>query len=142
MTNLHPQQVSWLVENRVLLVVPPSILTREGVIEINDHLLQYLDTSTTPLVHSIWDDSHIKKFPPLSSQVKDFTFLKHPKQGWNVAFGINKLSALAANVVSQTFRARLRLVNNLEEAAAFLHDLDDTLPQVDEMLRLVTVSRI
>ncbi len=134
--------VTWLVEGHLLL------LNSWGHVNVNE--LQAMDTivndmltnANVPLVHGIHDHSKALQIP----SAKDLMKVKagsHPRVGWLIIIGLdNKLMKFFVSVAGQVLNIRLRFMNSVEEALAFLQDIDTTLPHLKSLDLAAAEKRI
>jgi hypothetical protein len=121
-----PYQLSWLVEGRIILNKSWGTLTKEEIPRYDQEMLNLLDAGTAPLVHCISDITELENMPGVTAMTQ-FTFVKHPCMGWQLAYGGKLAMTLIGNLASQIFRMRFRSFRNREEALAFLQQVDSTL---------------
>jgi hypothetical protein len=84
-------------------------------------------------MHQLADARELESMPGLAALSK-ITYVKHPKMGWQVSFGLRKpLVKMVINIMSQVFKVRSRDFDTLEEALAFLQEVDSMLPDLHEI---------
>src|SRR5262245_26858357 len=122
-----PYQLSWLVEGRIISGKFSGKIPKELIPVFDREMLSYLDAGTAPLVHCISDITDLESAPSLTAMIQ-FTYVKHPRMGWQILCGGKPALKLLGNLASQVFRIRFRSFGSLEEALAFLQQVDSTLP--------------
>lgn len=128
-----PVKIGWLVENRI------SYFRYEGDVHIREVAeasrigILLIEQSDHQLIHSIQDSRYQKSFPnnvnALAQTVQEA--LRHPRMGWLLSVGIdNDLVRFVATLVSQLTRTRHRIIEDYDEALAFLKRIDASLPDI------------
>jgi hypothetical protein len=123
-------QLSWYLENRVMLLVNHDQNTDQDMLAIDQPMINYLNQSNAPLVHVIMDNIG-STYTPSIKVLKTLQYPKHPRLGWLILIGlINPFQRFIAAVVTTFFKTRLRMVNTMDEALDFLNEVDSTLPEL------------
>jgi len=122
--------VTWLVEGHLLLLNSWGDVNVAELAAMDSRINEMLTSSKVPLVHGIHDHSLALKIP----SAKDLMKVKagqNPRVGWLIIIGLdNKLMKFFVSVAGQVLNIRLRFMNSLDEALAFLQDMDSTLPNL------------
>jgi len=123
-----PAQLSWCLENRVLLMTNHGEVTDQNLFDLDQTIIDYMNSCTVPLVHTIID--HRKGLnSPSAKGLTRLHWPKHPKVGWMIMIGMkNPFQRFVVAVSTSFFKTRVRLVNTMDEALNFLNDVDSTLP--------------
>ncbi len=128
-----PFQLSWYAKNQVILIIDEGQTTDQDMLNIDPQVIDYLNQCKTPLVHVIIDKRKSNYTPP----VKVLTALqwpKHPQYGWTILVGLSNPFERFVNVVATTFfKARQRMFDTMDEALAFLNEVDSTLPNLRDI---------
>ena len=134
--------VTWLVDGKLLLFNSWGKMNLEELHEMDIRIGAMLDNSQSPLVHGIHDHRKTLQLP----SAKDLMKLKsgsHPRVGWLVFIGLNnKLLKFFVSATGQVFNIRLRFMDTVEEALAFLQDMDSTLPDLKSINIAAAEARI
>ena len=125
--------VYWLVDRRVLLLsLTDESLTDEAWRAHFEHTRDLLATGHAP-VYMIVDASRQSSFMSPSA-ARRFTQGGSPRQAaddgleWTVLISRNMFVRFVASLLTQWLGGRMRAVDSLEEAVAFLAERDDTIP--------------
>ena len=128
-----PVQLSWHLENRVMLVVAEGDYTDDELINLDGQVIKYLDQSTAPLVHMIMDRQGTDHVPSMKSVTK-VKWPKHPRYGWTLVVGsTNPFQRFVVAVANNFFKGRQRNFDSREDAFDFLNLVDSTLPPLREV---------
>jgi hypothetical protein len=123
-----PMQLSWYLENRVMLLVNHGDSSDQDVFDIDQPIIDYLNQSQAPLVHLIIDNIGAKYIPSVKA-VTSVKWPKHPQYGWTILVGLTNPFQRFVNVVATNFfKARQRMFDTMDEALDFLNEVDSTLP--------------
>lgn len=125
-----PSQISWLLDRRVIFVKFTGEVTVEDLQSFNTSMHEYLDLGQPPLVHIISDSSETNKFPINLGALNKVFFQQrpNPKMGWIVVITANRMLSFVSSMLAQLGKSRFRTFNTMQEAIAFLNDIDVTLP--------------
>lgn len=123
-----PYEVSWYVENRVVLNRIWGEYNLDEMRAGNDVILAWMREAAAP-VHLLVDVRELQHFPrnfrPMLQEIERFR--TEPKMGWGVMLTTNSLlhffGVLASNVTRSSFRA----ATSYEEANAILGRVDPKL---------------
>ena len=130
-----------LIEGRLNLTCVWRILNVEELKAMDDRILGLLENTQAPLVHGIQDYSKAEKIP----SAKDLMLIKsgnHPQVGWVVIVGMdNKLMKFFVSAASQVFNLRLRFMDTVVDALAFLQDIDSTLHNLQSVDLIAAEAR-
>lgn len=125
-----PFGVTWLVEDKLLLLQAWGLFGLNEMNQMDAKIGAMLDRSSSPLVHGIHDHRQTSQIP----SAKDLMKIKsgsHPRVGWLVFVGLdNKLLKFFVSTTGQVLKLRVRFMDTIEEALAFLQDMDSTLPDL------------
>ena len=123
-----PQQVSWLIEDIVILGKVWGTNALEGLQEYNDDVNNFLDASKAEKVLLVYDGRAAEGMPPLRA-FQSFTFPKHPRfKGVIVLRSMNPFLNFIASAATQIAGVRAYFANTPEEVFKLLHDLIPDLP--------------
>ena len=132
-----PSQVSWLLENRVMLTYNQGVVSDQDMFNIDQPVLDYMNQCTAPLVHMIVDHRN-GIGSPSTKALAQLQWPKHPKVGWMIMVGMaNPFQKFVVAVASNFFKTRMRMFDRMDEALDFLNEIDSTLP----MLRLEKLDK-
>jgi len=127
----------WFIEGKVLRVDYVGHITTQDLVQAMDVIVAQIDTSDSPLVHTLVDNSLVTSYPTNVVQVIQATrkLLVHPRYGWLIVFGqVDRIVDFVLQTVASAMRVRLRLFHTYDEALTFLQSMDSTisLPVKDE----------
>ncbi len=129
-----PIEMSWYVQDRVILLKFIGDITVEDMQEISANYIDMVDTAEGDwLIHALHDADQMESLP---RAIKDTVnnardAFKHPRSGWTVAYNIRKpVLKLFGNMATGMLRVRYRIFNTRAEALAFLQETDQTLPEL------------
>ncbi len=127
-----PYNVEWLMKDRIFEIHASGVVTLEEMEAYSSTIISMLEQSPYPLIHAIADDAHVESFPRLALFSK-IPWLRHPKMGWLVSYGIDQpVARFVGHTAGQITRLRLRLVKDYDEAIEFLQYVDVTLPDLNQ----------
>ena len=131
----YSYRISWILEGRIIGVVLEGDLASapdEFMQAFDDEINAYIDQGTAPLVHSIGDMHGVTSMPDIRVMSRIFTFAKNPHFGWQTMIGLEMHPAVkfVSYLMAQIFRTRTRMVKSIDEAQAFLQQVDKTLPDL------------
>lgn len=134
-----PAQLSWYLENRVLLMTNQGEVTDQELFDLDPEIIAYLNDCTAPLVHTIID--HRKGInSPSAKGLTHLQWPKHPKVGWMIMVGMkNPFQRFIVAVATSFFKTRMRMFSTMEEGLVFLNHVDSTLPPLKDA-KLTKVS--
>jgi hypothetical protein len=123
-------QVSWYIQNRVILIVMEADVTMDGIQEMNTDIVALLESGNPP-VHVIFEASKMNVHPSkVVDLVNTLTFLKHPNLGWDLTIAPNRLVKFLGTVVNNITGAKqVQFVDTIEEGMARLKKLDTSIGQ-------------
>ena len=122
--------VDWHVQDRVIYVRWPDVLTLDIAAEANAKVMPLLDAGV-PLVHMIHDATVMKKYPVNVLKLKQaFVFLSHPSLGWSVTATSDPMVVFLATVLPQVDRgSRYKVFKTIPEVLKFLEERDPSIRQ-------------
>ncbi|MCB9460828.1 MAG: hypothetical protein H6670_14345 [Anaerolineaceae bacterium] len=124
-----PFQVSWYIENEIIYMSSSGEVAANDVREAILSTKRLMDSSSKPLVHVIVDVGHIVQ--PMS--VKDMIGVlremgPHERAGWHIMLQEQtRLVTMGTAIATSLFKFRTRSLDTIEEAEAFLKEIDPTL---------------
>jgi hypothetical protein len=120
-------QLSWLVENRVLLQVAYGEITIEELNQLAAEINVFLQMGTAP-IHIIVDARHLKMFP--QGVLRNYHAYENlnPKQlGWVVQVSDNQVLQYLTSTVSHLIGFNLRTFADMPAALNFLQHAEPSL---------------
>lgn len=122
-----PFEVNWEIERRVIWVSGFGNFDMDDARAINAGIINYLDAGTAP-VHVLVDLSKVEQVPHDFIQLKNNqSYMEHPKTGWLIMFGADRMLTFLATLVTQMMRSKIRFLRTEEEARAFLAEVEPEL---------------
>jgi len=119
--------VFWILENRVLYVKRPSVVSIESLEQDNENIVAMLDAGEAP-IHLIHDTLSVGLTPRKVRLIrKATTFLEHPDLGWFITVTSNPFISFLGNLVPQmcmSNKAMIKVVSTVDEASSFLHKVE------------------
>mgnify|MGYP006921590864 CR=1 FL=1 len=121
-----PLEVSWYIQDRVLLVVGYGTVVFEDLVRANEMMAEALKSNG---VHLIIDRRGITQNPNNIIKLrKALSSLNHPRFGWLVFVDQpNQMRDFLASILTQLARTQFRRFDTLDEAMIFLMKQDETL---------------
>jgi hypothetical protein len=125
-------EVSWLVENHIILWYDKGRSTIEGGRQVEPQVLQMLEDSPAALVHVVFDYRDLTEMPSLADNIRaNYQFPTHPKFGWVALVGMtDPMQRMIVSMLGGIFKARMRLVPNTLAALEYLESVDANLPDL------------
>ncbi len=124
-----PYTIKWLVPQQIIVVIFDKMMTIAETQEYDTRVVEMLEASQFEQVHIIADVTQVEQFPNLA-QANQLKMMQHKNLGWVVGLGVkNPLVKVVGLLLSKLFGNRLQWCSTREEALAFLHRLDNTLPE-------------
>ena len=118
-------EVSWHIENRVILCKISESVSVVDIKAANAKLREYVAQGTNPL-HCILDISELKTFPiDINLFRSDYPF--HGMEGWIVLIGGNALMRYSAGVVAKFVGTDFHTVENFDAAVQFIQQEDSSI---------------
>lgn len=127
-------KVSWLLENRIMLIAYDGLLTRA---ELQTYLAETMDMRDRanavlgeggPLVHTITDARRMTKTElSLPEALKTVKMVRDQRVGWAIYIPAGKLDLFFSSLGHQIARVRFRSFPTIGEGVEFLKKMDDTL---------------
>lgn len=125
-------EMAWFIENKVVYCKISGAVTESELTQLDSLAIQWFDQSPESSIHILVDAQQVTQTAPLAAQSK-LQFPKHAKLGWIVAGGSAKSNVVVrmiVSLVSQFFKVRWRDERTLDEALAFLQEIDSSLPDL------------
>ena len=127
-----PYEISWLVEKRVILARVYGVANIEMLTELNEAEHATI-VQGIPLVHLISDTTKVEK---VEVSLKDLhklakSFKKPEGMGWYVEVHPSTFNRMISSIALQFAGARHREFATIEDAIAFLQDVDESLPPME-----------
>lgn len=122
--------ISWLVENHVILVEPESAISLDDLIYLNEEMTARLNQNTE-LIHLIVRTENVKAIPINLPKIRQIiNFPVHRNTGWIVVIAPGQLVRTIGMMVSTlSAQTTLKFVQNYESAVQFIRAEDDTIPE-------------
>lgn len=132
-----PYEVTWLVENRVMLARHYGVLTSEDLqayleesFAMRDHANEVLGKDG-PLVHTLTDATEMESQTLGLGDMKSIVAnLRQQRVGWSVYVNPDTVTRFLSSVGHQLVRVRYKAFSTMPEALAFLQEVDETLPEL------------
>lgn len=123
-----PHKIIWVVDKRVLLTTFNGVITAEELSRFIADVRAEIKQGT-PLVHHISNSLGMEKvqFSLKTLQTLTSAVKMTGELGWQVDINQNPMNKFFANLGGQFVRLRTRTFSTLDEAIAFLKDVDETL---------------
>lgn len=117
----------WVVDKRVLYIKYTGVIEREELDILNEELIEYMEYGEAP-IHIISDSNEMGR---LSIGVKAFrsslAVMGDDRWGWVMVVGAGPITKFFGQLLSITFRLKLRLVDTQHQAYFALNAEDVTL---------------
>lgn len=130
-----PFEISWLVEGRVIFAKLSGVLNEQDATLYDEHICYYLNWGKAAYIHSVVDCTQLQQIPSFQT-LAHMKLLQHPHLGWTVTIGTNrnKVVHMLMSMMSQRGKGRLRQVEEMDDALAFLQEIDLKLPDLNQAL--------
>jgi len=128
-----PFEQSWLVEGAVIHAYYYDEMTIDEISESIQDTIWRLETSERSLIHIMLDVSDLMSHPTNIGEITKVIrpMLNHERVGWVLLFGdVDPITKFVAQVTTQLFKTRFRILEDKEGALAFLRGIDQTLPEL------------
>ena len=120
--------ISWYVENRVILAHVEGVVDDEGMHAFNTTIGDFLENGQAP-IHLIVDTTEIKQFPTnLRTLRKSQAYLTHSNMGWIIVINTNPMLNFLVHVLTSVAHVKERTVKTFDEGKHILASLDASLP--------------
>lgn len=125
-----PYEITWLVENRVLLTRPVGDISIEELEDAVVRMQTMMNAGEEP-IHTLSDNRQVGTFPTSLSTLKKF-MTRHPKAtGWSVLIQDNSAARFVSEMVTRfAGQSKLKSFVTLQEGVAFLERNDKSLGKV------------
>jgi hypothetical protein len=131
-----PTDLLWFVENGIVYGHGQGINNVSDLQKLNNEALCYLEQSSSQRLHFLFDLRDICQQPPLMVQAKLYSYVRHPRCGWQVFVGPNDRSQqVTVCVVAELTSMRFRCFDRMAEALEFLEIVEPTLPDLKQAVR-------
>src|SRR5689334_10087471 len=123
-----PIQLSWYLENHVILHVNQGDISDQEILDVDQPISGFLERSHAPLVHLILDNRSATTTPSIKA-ISQLKYPKHPRFCWLIVVGpTNTFVRFVNAVTTNLFKSRNRMFDTMDEALDFLNEVDSTLP--------------
>lgn len=122
-------QVSWLVPQRVILVVLEAKVSSEEFRKTNAEMTKLVEAGNAP-IHILVDISKLTHPPTDIQMIASTTIIKDDKVAYVVAIGGNALVNFIAQMVKTLTKTKITMVAHMDEARQFLAEVDSTIPML------------
>jgi len=128
----------WLIPNKVVVCKYSGDLYVEDATNAAEAILELIDASPSETIHVIYD---MQDIGPLKFELKDALqspvaqrFYAHPKLRWSVYVGnrAGNFYTFVTSVINQSYDAKMRWFDTIDEATKFLIDMDDEIASADQ----------
>jgi hypothetical protein len=124
-----PYDIGWYIENEIIYIRYSGVTTpdelRESLVMVQD----MIEGSHRSLVHVIGDVGEVTQAVPTKDTLGIVRQVgSHDRSGWNIILREQSvLVKMSAALGMSIFKTRNRMFDTLEEAEAFLKEMDTTL---------------
>lgn len=123
---------TWLVQDKVIFTCVRGEFQVEDFPEYDQDVIELFEQLPYEQVHVLVDISRMTTMPNVV-EMTQLKFINHPKMGFFVTQGQNRLIQFVSQTVSKLLSINYQLVNNLDDGLAFLTQIEPSLPSVIEM---------
>ena len=131
MQEMYGYNVSWLIENKIILVEPWGDYSRarqHDMRKLDLEVTDYYDRSPESVIHLFSDLKGLKKAPSLTLLL-ELRGVRHPKAGWFISYPhympfFERLMSIAAKISG----SKVHFSDSLENAFTFIQEKD---PELD-----------
>jgi hypothetical protein len=122
-----PYILSWYIEKRIIHDRVSGVFTLDDWRIVHEYNIEQLKVGIAP-IHIIIDTRRVEKF---DFTLQDFQMVlgkpKEPAMGWFILVGTDTMARFLASFATQLVKTNGRMFSTLEEAVAFLQEVDVTL---------------
>jgi len=143
-----PYRLSWIIENRLLLIAYDGAITRSDLETYLDESMAMRDQANAvlgeggPLVHTITDARRLTKNEMSFKDAQNIAkSLRHQRVGWSIYIPKNAIDQFFANIGHQIVGVRYRSFPTVTEGIDFLKSVDETLKNLDYTTTDESMSR-
>lgn len=124
-----PYTMGWYIDKEIVYMKCSTALSVAELHACLTEINGYIALSDRPLVHAIIDLTSLSKPLSLVEAAQAMKGYKAPAQmGWTISVGDqDKVVKFLSSVTAQILKVRQRSYNTLDEALAFLKDMDTTI---------------
>lgn len=128
-----PHTSRWLLKDKIFTIKMVGHFTKEDLANFNKDVSDFLNSSETPPVHGIVDDSELTTVSLSLSQVKDtLSAVFNTNVGWFIAVGQgNPIFNFLGKISTGLAHVNYRRVDSMEEAIALILENDPSLKNVE-----------
>ncbi|MCB9453981.1 MAG: hypothetical protein H6672_21315 [Anaerolineaceae bacterium] len=126
-----PFKVDWLIKGRVIHDWLSGNVEMDDIAETSKLITDLMRQGDPPLVHLIVDILDVTRLPLGINIGKINQYMQHTKEpnlGWSLVITESMFMRFLASVVTQIAQGRFRAFTTMEDALAFLQDVDASLP--------------
>ena len=125
-------ETKWLLPGRVIYMANRGAITVEELQDESLRLIELLEEGEGPLVHLLTDVTELGEFPISVGVLNRASIdaLRHPKMGWLLVITDNRMLKYLGSMVTGLSGVRYRAFTSVDEALAFLNEVDSTLPDL------------
>jgi hypothetical protein len=124
-----PYSMEWYIPGAIIFSNYSGYVTREEMRQSMIELTELMATTDRQIVHTISEVSEVTEALPLK-QVMDVMREANykPSNGWAITVGEKKpMVKFVSNLARQLLRMRTRTFDTMEEALAFLREVDSSI---------------
>lgn len=119
--------IEWIIDNRVLLITLPRVLTGAEISDLNHQSFTWLKGGNQP-VHLLVDCRQVTNFPLNMLKMKQIiNVLPNPHMGCWVIIGANRLGMYTALLLGRLFNVTIFSAQTVEQAKQVVLAADPTL---------------
>jgi hypothetical protein len=124
-----PYSVNWFIENEIIYTTYSGVMTTDELKKSSVTIISLIESSPRSLVHIINDGGNVTQALSPKQGLSIIREVKpHPRAGWNISLHeISMFSKMLFMFSSSILGMRNRSFDTMEEAVAFLKEMDSTL---------------
>lgn len=121
-------QRSWIVQDHLMLITMPEILTATELQDNDSEIWNVLDESPSSFIHLVVDMRPLRVYPSLADYMGQKS-LKHPHLGWTMTIGVadQPLLRFFQTTILTSARVRYRDFESMSDALGFARTIDNAL---------------
>ncbi len=124
-----PASNEWMVPGRVLLTLISGDVQLAEIQASNSEAQDWIGAEGVAPVHSIVEMNSVERYPTSLKDIRSIVRADHPdKMGWVILVSDHTIVRFLTSTIAQLLRQKVRTFNRLDEARAFLWQVDPTLP--------------
>jgi hypothetical protein len=129
---MRENSIQWLVDKHVVInkiYVWDVESLASHILEVND----MVNNSPLPLVHTLWDFQDLEQYPKNLNEIRKAVspLFTNERLGWVITVMQNPMIGFLSQAATSMYGLRYRTFKRMDEATAFIKEVDATIPSLD-----------